>query len=159
MKKTIVFGLSVFLLWSCNNSEQNTTAETKKSHEHHEHEEDHSNHHYNESEDAITLNDGERWIVNEEMKPFVAQQEELLKTYISSNDTDYKTLANNLQEQNNLLIKSCTMTGKSHDELHKWLHPYIELLADLKAAESVDQAKQLISDAEASFETYHHYFQ
>src|SRR5690554_4490896 len=108
MKKIIVLGLSALLFASCNNSEKATTSETEDKHT-----ETHSEHHHNESSDALELNEGEKWIVNEEMKPFVSEQEALLNAYVQSNQSDYETLAEQLQEQNQLLIKSCTMTGKS----------------------------------------------
>lgn len=154
MKKTIVLGLSILLFGSCNNVEKKASSQEADNHT-----EDHAAHHYNESTDALELNEGERWTVNEEMKPFVSKQEELLNTYAQSNQSDYKALAGQLQEQNQLLIQSCTMTGKGHDELHKWLHPYMALLVDLEQAESKENADKLISEANASFETYHAHFQ
>ena len=154
MEKTIVLGLSVFLFWSCNNSGKTTGSETEEIHT-----EAHAEHHYNESSDPLELNDGEKWIVNEEMKPFVAKQEELLNTYMQSNSSDYEALANQLQRQNELLIQNCTMTGKSHDELHKWLHPYMGLLVDLSEAQTEDEADKMVSEVETSLETYHAYFQ
>lgn len=60
--------------------------------------------------------------MNDEMKPFVAKGEGLVTTYLQSSQTNYNKLAQKLKDQNNQLIKSCTMKGKSHDELHKWLH-------------------------------------
>src|SRR5690606_22737518 len=114
---------------------------------------------YNESSEPLELNDGERWVVNEEMKPYLSKGEELLNTYMQASQADHKELASQLQEQNNLLIQSCTMTGKSHDELHKWLHPHMALLVDLGSAESKTNADKLISEINTSFETYHQHFQ
>lgn len=154
MKKTIVLGLGVLLFWSCNNSEKKTVSETEENHT-----ETQAEHHHNESSDALELNGGEKWIVNEEMKPFVSEQEALLNAYVQSNQSDNKALAEQLQAQNQLLIKSCTMTGKSHDELHKWLHPYMALLADLGQATTKEDADKLVSEVSTSFETYHAHFQ
>lgn len=50
------------------------------------------------------------------------------------------------------------MKGKSHDELHKWLHPHMTLVAELKSAENPAAAEGIISDLKSSFETYHAYF-
>lgn|SRR5690606_29120080 len=149
MRKSIVLGLGVLLFWSCNDAVKKTASKEV---------ENHTENHYNKNADALELNEGEKWAVNEEMKPFVSKQEDLLHTYVQSDQSDYKALAGQLQEQNKQLIQSCTMTGKSHDELHKWLHPYMALLVDLEQAESKENADQLISAVHAWFETYHAHF-
>jgi len=151
MKKVIVLGMSVVLLWSCNNSTEKSTA--------HQETENHAEHHHDENSESIELNNGEKWLVNEEMKPFVLKGEELVNTYIQDGKTDYKTLAEQLKEQNSLLIKSCTMEGKSHDELHKWLHPHLELVKELEQAKNEDESVQIVQKLKHSYQQYHSYFQ
>jgi len=122
-------------------------------------EEAHSEHKAQNKNTGIELNQGEKWIVNEEMKPFLKQSEEILHSYIASNDTSHSELAGQLKAQNDQLISSCTMKGKSHDELHKWLHPHLQLVKQLKNAESEKEAKALIQKLEDSYKIYHHHFQ
>jgi len=107
----------------------------------------------------INLNDGEKWKVNSEMKPHIERGNEMLDDFISENGTDYLQLAENLKAQNSALVKSCTMKGESHDELHKWLHPHLELTDQLSDAKSLDKAKEIIPQLEASFDTYENYFE
>lgn len=122
--------------------------------------ENHSSRQKNESATGIiNLNNGERWMVNEEMQPFIRKSERVLDEYDKSESSDYKTLAVQLKKQNSALIKSCTMKGESHDELHKWLHPHMELIEALEQAENLDEAEAIVSKLEKSFETYHQYFQ
>lgn len=150
MKKLLIVAVSSMVLWSCNNT-------TDTSHDHHEmmtHQEDH----HDKSTEALQLNHGERWLVNEEMKPFVEKGEMLVNNYISNNQNDYQNLSKQINEQNQMLIKSCTMDGKSHDELHKWLHPHMELLEDLEKAKNENEAKEVISKLQKSNELYHQYF-
>lgn len=154
MKNTILLALSVLFFWSCNNSTKTTPPDEVEKHV-----ETTNEHHHNESDEAVELNNGQRWIVNEEMKPFVAQGEELISTYIQEGKTDYKTLAEQLIDQNNQLIKSCTMTGKSHDELHKWLHPHLEIVNTLKQESDTEKANEIIAQIQHSYEQYHEYFQ
>lgn len=104
----------------------------------------------------IELNSGQKWMVNAEMKPYILEAEQILVQFDGS---DYKTLAEQLKTKNKGLIKSCTMQGRSHDELHKWLHPHMQLIEDLDNADSQEQANRIIGDIKASFETYHRYFQ
>lgn len=154
MKKTILLGIGALLFWSCNNSAKTTAPEEEVTHT-----ETHTEHHHNESSDAIELNNGEKWIVNEEMKPFVLKGEELVNTFMEENNMDYATLAAQIKEQNTQLIKSCTMTGKSHDELHKWLHPHLELVQELAETTDETQAKASVQKLEESYQDYHKYFQ
>ena len=51
------------------------------------------------------------------------------------------------------------MTGKSHDELHKWLHPYMELVDELKEVENPIQGKEVLGKIEASFAQFEQYFE
>lgn len=150
MKRTILFGLSLFLFWSCNNSSEKTAT--------HQQEEPHTTQYLEESSEVIELNNGEKWIVNKEMTPFVSKCAELVNLYIQENKTDFKELAAQLKEQNDQLIKSCTMEGKSHDELHKWLHPHLELVKELENSPDEYTAKEIVLKLKQSNEVYHRYF-
>ncbi|MEZ4986407.1 MAG: hypothetical protein R2795_15440 [Saprospiraceae bacterium] len=107
----------------------------------------------------IQLNNGKKWAVNDEMKPHIEMGNSILLSYLEQDGSDYKKLAADLKTQNDQLIKSCTMKGESHDELHKWLHPHITLVSDLAEAENATTAKSLVAQLEQSFKTYHNYFQ
>jgi len=107
---------------------------------------------------TIKLNNGEKWLVNEEMKPFILESEIILNDYIESSSTDFKTLAERLNEKNSKLIESCTMNGESHDELHKWLHPHMNLIRSLAQEENTESAASIVRELALSFETYHKYF-
>ena len=150
MKKVIVFGLGIMLLWSCNNATEKSTM--------HQETESHAEHHHDENSEVIELNNGKKWLVNEEMKPFVLKGEELVNTYIQDGKTDYKTLAEQLKDQNSQLIKSCTMDGKSHDELHKWLHPHLEIVKALENETDVTKVNGFVLQLQYSYQHYHQYF-
>lgn len=150
-KFILTLTIGSFLLYGCGNStneKSNNNGETA-THQQHQH----------DDEQTIRLNNGEKWFVNEEMKPFILEAENILTEYINNNLSDYKTLAEQLKEKNSGLIKSCTMKGESHDELHKWLYPHIELIESLSKAESTEEASEIIANLQASFLTYHQYFQ
>ena len=150
MKNVFVVGMSVMLLWSCNNSTEKSTEKQET--------ENHAEHQHEESSEAIELNNGEKWLVNEEMKPFVVKGEELVNSYIQNNQTDYKALSQQLKEQNDQLIKSCTMDGKSHDELHKWLHPHLEIVKSLEDETNATKANEIVLQLQQSYQQYHQYF-
>lgn len=119
----------------------------------------HKEHQHDEENEEINLNNGQKWMVNKEMKPFILESETVLNKYNNVESNDYKTLAAQLKDKNSGLIKSCTMKGESHDELHKWLHPHMELIEELENAQDPEEAAVIISELEKSFETYHNYFQ
>lgn len=150
MKKVIVFGAGILLLWSCNNATEKSTT--------HQETKNHTAHHHDENSEAVELNSGEKWLVNEEMKPFVLKGEELVNTYIQDRKTDYKTLVEQLKDQNSQLIKSCTMDGKSHDELHKWLHPHLEIVKALENETDATKANETVLHLQHSYQEYHQYF-
>mgnify|MGYP001169639869 FL=1 len=150
MKKVFVLGISVLFLWSCNNTTEKSTT--------HQETENQAEHQQDESSESIELNNGEKWLVNEEMKPFVMKGEELVNSYNQDNQTDYKALAQQLIEQNNQLIKSCTMNGKSHDELHKWLHPHLEIVNALEEEKDAAKANEIVLQLQKSYQDYHQYF-
>lgn len=132
MKKTLFYLIAVFLIYACANNHSDKL--------------------------SLTLNNGEKWEVNDEMKPHIIQGENVLNDYISKGNTDYQSLVKELESQNAKLIKSCTMKGKSHDELHKWLHPHMELIDNLENAESNEAADKAINDIKLSFDQYSNYF-
>ena len=106
----------------------------------------------------LALNNGNKWEVTAEMKPHIIKGEQLISEYLSTNATDYKNLANNLEEQTNKLIKSCNMKGPSHDELHKWLVPHINLINKLEKATNNDDADTIIEVIAQSYDQYNAYF-
>ena len=147
MKYTIISILAVSILLPACNHKHAANSE-------------HANHDQVLEQVSIELDGGEPWKVNLEMVPHIMAQEEALNEYITSSKIGrYQQLAEDLKKHNSKLISSCTMDGKSHEELHKWLHPHIELIEALKNAKTEDDAKTVIHNLEESFRTYNTYFQ
>lgn len=163
MKKAIPFLIAMLslTLFSCNTQSKNddeqekaasTTVENPAEEAHHEHDSD-------EAIAAIELNNGEKWAVNNEMKPYVSAGSDLVEGFLKSSGSDYSNLAKQLKQENDKLIKSCTMEGKSHDELHKWLHPHLELVEELKNEKDSSKRKEMVEHLKESYKTYSQYFQ
>ena len=108
---------------------------------------------------AIELNQGEKWKINAEMMPPLEASEKLILDFSASDNKNYQALAKKLKEKNQVLISSCTMKGKSHDELHKWLHPYIGLVDQLENANDTNEPNQVFLKVEQSFVIFNQYFQ
>ncbi len=148
MRKPFLFLVAVSFLSfaSCQSTEDRT-----------DHQE--ATHHQADLQEPLEKNQGERWVVNEEMKPYVERGETAVKNYIDESGTEYKALAQQLKEENNGLIAACTMEGKSHDELHKWLHPHMQMVEDLGNAKDEEEAMKRVHEIHFSYQTYHEYFQ
>ena len=150
MKKLII-SISVFslLLFSCTNNVEkavkNVETETKEVHQH--------------ETTNIELNKGEKWTVDSNMIVFIREMEQDVATFSKSDKKDYKALAPILKENIDKLTSNCTMKGKAHDELHKWLLPYIDIVTELSEANDETESKDIYFQIQKSFITFNTYFQ
>lgn len=115
-------------------------------------------HHHNESE-VIVLNNGEKWQVDENMILHIRNMEKDVVSFTENKSKDYQNLADKLQTNIDLLTSNCTMKGKAHDELHKWLLPYINLVKELSETKDESSASKQFDKIKASFNTFNQYFQ
>ncbi len=100
-----------------------------------------------------------KWPVNAEMKPHISKAQEQLTVFLDQQDTNFSSLAQELEVQNTALIESCTMKGAAHDALHDWLYPHMQLLGRLSKAENYEQARPIITQLDSSFLAYRKQFQ
>ncbi|GMV53850.1 MAG: hypothetical protein D8M52_06775 [Chlorobi bacterium] len=157
MKIFLLTLITTVTLWGCSSETHNHAEHDHQAPEHTE--EAHHEHHHGDQAGTLELNNGAKWMVNTEMKPFVQEGEKLVQQYVNANSTDYKKLAANLTTQNDQLMSSCTMDGKSHDELHKWLHPHLDLVEDLAEAPDASVAMDVVKKLQESYGLYHQYFE
>ena len=150
--------IGALTLTSCEKkNEDHATREATTEHQNHESmdNQDHADH--EPSEVKLKLNDGKKWEMNAEMKPYINDMEQQLIAYNPQTD-DYKVLAKNLSETNENLIKSCTIKGTQHEVLHAWLMPHMEKIEQLKNAQTKEDADKIVGDLKQSMTTYHKYF-
>lgn len=146
----ILVSVCSIVLWGCKNSTTDTTKKTVTENAVHEHEE-HS--------DAIELDNGKKWKVNADMLPFILNGKEIIEKYLADGSADYSKLGSELQHQNDQLTSSCTMTGKAHDELHKWLVPMLDLVVELQEAKGEKEAKNTIDKIKMAYSNFGNYFE
>lgn len=115
--QTVLFFVSIMLL-GCKN-DKNTTTESIAVPE------------------GLVLNNGEKWIVNEETHIGMKRIDSILK---HNTILDGKVLGNALSKETSYIIKSCDMTGTAHDQLHVILVPILEEITDIK---DVTESKKL----------------
>lgn len=119
----------------------------------------HEQHHEAAVSSALELNNGEKWTVNPEMMVHVRNMENELNSFAGTRLSDYQGLATKLQQYNDLIISSCTMKDKAHEELHKWLLPYIDSVKELSEAKDESVASAQFLNVKNSFAQFNEYFQ
>ncbi len=106
---------------------------------------------------GIEMNQGEKWQVNSEMYVFIHEFDSILNS-VNPDDFEAQKIGSALAEKNSELISSCTMKGKAHDELHKWLVPHLSLTENLKEAQSKKEKDLALKDLESSMNEFHAFF-
>jgi hypothetical protein len=161
MKKNIAILIAVLIgiTYGCNSSvkeENNEISNTKPLPSSKEIEQHHS------ESDSIELNIGAKWKVVSEMMAHIRNMESDINRFSETKHTelkDFTLLGANLQKNIDLLTSNCTMEGKAHDELHKWLLPYIELVDSLNKSKNIDDASQTFEKIKSSYKTFNIYFE
>ena len=153
MKKiTILISVISLFLFSCGNTSNEKSKEQTETVTHEEHQ-------HNDEMQTIELNNGEKWKVDANMITHIRNMENDIISFSTVEQKDYKSLAEKLQSNIDLLTSNCTMKGKAHDELHKWLLPYIDIVKELSEAKSETEASKQFRNIQTSFTTFNQYFQ
>ena len=109
-------------------------------------------------QNEISLNQGEKWIANEETTLGIQNMLTLIEDSSPSTPKEYRELGAALNEEKNLLLKRCTMKGPPHDNLHIYLQPLLTWIAALQEADSSEKAREQLSFIKAHLEEYKNYF-
>lgn len=148
--KYISVAVLSLVLFSCNNASKESPVAKEKTTQESEH--------YHDGSTAIELNNGEKWTVDKDMMVHIRNMEKDVVAFGKDAKKDYAAISKKLLANIDLLTSNCTMTGKAHDELHKWLLPYIDLVGELEAAENETKAAEFFEEVEHSFYTFNEYF-
>ena len=151
-KLILTFAIGGILLYSCGNTKNeksNNQSEVAQ----------YNDHHHDDESETIELNNGEKWKIDDNMMVHIRTMEQDFSAYETAHNKDFKELAKSLQANIDLLTSNCTMKGKAHDELHKWLLPYIETVEELSEAKSEKDAAKFLQEIKSSFKTFNQYFQ
>ena len=116
-------------------------------------------HHHEEDAGPLELNDGEKWEADEHTLSVVKDMKSETLDFEKAGKKDYQALADSLTIQLNTLIAGCTMEGKAHDELHKWLVPVTENIKDLKTAKESSAARSKVDKMNESLRAFDDFFE
>jgi hypothetical protein len=109
--------------------------------------------------DTIVLNDGAKWVVDAPMMEEIKAMEDAVNSFKSQDVKDFEALAELLGGHIGSLTANCTMKGQGHDELHKWLVPFIGMVKNLSRKTDESELVAEFAQIESSFATLNEYFQ
>lgn len=109
--------------------------------------------------DQIELDQGAKWAANVETTLGVSQMQSAMETSKTEEVSDLHKLGGALNEIKNMIVKECTMTGPSHDNLHVWLYPLISKIEQLQKVESVESGQQMLAEIGEHLDKYYEYFE
>jgi hypothetical protein len=118
-----------------------------------------SDHGHKHDSEEIVLNDGAKWTVVPEMLGYIRNMEVDVSEFKGESLEDHHALADTLNVNLDLLTSNCTMSGKAHDELHKWLLPYIHQVEELAECTTAEDAGKTYLSIKEGFTTFNTYFQ
>ena len=161
MKKHLAIATMILMsiIYGCNNSVKEQNSETLQTQQLEA--TDEITHQHDEN-DSIELNNGAKWKVVSEMMAHIRNMESDINLFSETKQTelkDFTQLGTNLQKNIDLLTSNCTMEGKAHDELHKWLLPYIDMVDKLNKSKNNDEALRIFEEIKASYKTFNLYFE
>ncbi|MCF6171308.1 MAG: hypothetical protein L3J31_00515 [Bacteroidales bacterium] len=88
------------------------------------------------SENAVSLNNGKRWKANMATTIGINNMRELMGSFSEKDDiVAYATLKINLDNAFSSIVENCTMTGESHEQLHNYLAPLLEMMQDVGSSD------------------------
>jgi len=110
------------------------------------------------SSEQLQLNKGEKWVVVPKMMGYIRDMENEIDAFSNTEIKDYEQLSNNLLISIDSLTSNCTMQGEAHDELHKWLVPYIESVNQLSEIDKDNDKVEKIDALQNSYLTFNKFF-
>ncbi len=139
---TILF-MSILLVSCNNNSDKPNESSTQEEHHH--------------DEGPIVLNDVEKWKVDDNMMVHIQNMEKDINSFDTTSN-NYAGLAKSIDSNLDLLTSNCTMKGQAHDELHKWLLPFLDLSEKFSDSDSEQEYANNFEKIKTSFSTFNTYF-
>ncbi len=108
---------------------------------------------------GLSLNEGKKWVLAKPMMVHIRNLEKEVQDFESTPGGDETVLARHIQENLGRFVTNCTMEGKAHEELHKWLMPLLGVSAEYAKATDPRVQQQKRQEIQESLEVFHSYFE
>lgn len=106
----------------------------------------------------LELKKGNKWIVDEGIAEGIDEINQVIKAHKGEKVLDYQLLGDAIAVQIKHIISSCTMKGKAHGELHKWLLPFLDLKEALVMTASPEEGAAVLENIKSELTVYAIYF-
>lgn len=137
--KTILFLFSLAVVFSsCTNPTTNENVAAENTHQH--------------DDSAIELINGEKWVVVPEMMQYIRNMES--NVLAAEQDSNLDSLTLSIRKNLDSLTSNCTMSGRAHDELHKWLLPFIDLVQETEKSEDKTSSFNRLTESFSEFNKF-----
>lgn len=107
---------------------------------------------------SLQLNGGQKWLVPKPMMAHLENLEQAVRDFEAQPRRGHAALATAIQDNLGRLVTNCTLEGKAHDELHKWLMPLLGLSAEYTKATEPQVQAELLGKIKQSLALFHEYF-
>jgi hypothetical protein len=106
--------------------------------------------------EEVVLDNGKKWAVDTEMMIHIQNINSDVSSFEGKEfDVLHEKLDNNLT----LLTSNCTMSGQAHDELHKWLVPFLGTVQEFGNASTMSESQQIFREIESAMVEFKKYFE
>lgn len=149
MKKTLFILFFTALFISCNQSSNQKDSDKGDSHDHHETTE-------------LTLNNGAKWQADTMTNLHLLRLKSIANQFKDDPNPaieQYHILSSDVKEELNSLIKDCTLKGATDEALHKWMHPILSQILELKNTSDTSIAKPVFDSLDQRINIYFDYFE
>ncbi len=139
-RQYILIGVLATTLLFISCSDDKAKADSHDDHDQHQTAETHTS-----GPDGLVLNNGQKWEMDEHTRnSFSNMANSFLEVDPAAlEDQELKQSGAELQNELDVLIKGCTMTGEAHNQLHIYLTGYIPAVQELSEKGTVEAAEKV----------------
>jgi len=107
----------------------------------------------------LELDQGRKWVIPPTMMVHLRHLEHGVHDFEAAPVQDHPALATAIQDHLVLLVTHCTMTGPGHDELHKWLLPFLDVSRGYVNALTRSAQEEHYREIQRALKVFHQYFE
>lgn len=107
----------------------------------------------------ILLLNNQKWKIAPEMMSIIQVFATDIQEFNGGTEEDYKALSKRLTKKLNELTSNCTMKGQAHDELHKWLLPFLDLSRSFAKDTELSQMESSVKTLKEEIVVFSEFFE
>lgn len=107
----------------------------------------------------LILLNNQKWVIDEGMRVSIDSIQMEMDAFQGNDLESYQRLSVELEHHTKSIISSCTMKGQAHDELHKWLIPFIDLRKELGQISESTEGARIVTELNNELIIFKTYFE